>query len=202
MAPPGKKFSETEAQRRARARERSIDSDRCDGRIEGLDVLTAAPPVELFEFDEGHLMDKLDALALLNSNSFPHTVEETCNASAKTCVSVGLTAGQSCLLHALPVLSAASEENASHAVFQLRKSQDHRGTTLQFSPQAKAIPEMLSLKEVCRQLKVGRRAIMQLIRRRDLRCYRIAHRYRFAVEDINNYLDRIAIYKISGEIAS
>jgi len=24
-----------------------------------------APPIELFEFDEGHLMDKLDALALL-----------------------------------------------------------------------------------------------------------------------------------------
>jgi len=65
MAPPEKKFPETEAQRRARAPERSIDSDRCDGRIEGLAVLTAAPSVELFEFDEGHLMDKLDALALL-----------------------------------------------------------------------------------------------------------------------------------------
>jgi hypothetical protein len=74
--------------------------------MEGLDVLTAAPPVELFEFDEGHVMDELDALALLNSTSFPHTVEETYNTSAKVRVSMCLTAVRSCVLHALPLLSA------------------------------------------------------------------------------------------------
>jgi excisionase family DNA binding protein len=189
-----KKFPETEAQRRARARERSIDNDGCADRMEGPGVLTGAPPVERFEFDEDHLMDELSALALLNSNSFPGAAEETLDVSTETCVSVGLTADQSCALHTLSFLSTVSEDDAFPAVFRLRKSQDHRGTTLQFSLQTQAIPEMISLKEVYLQLKVGRRTVMQLIRRRDLRCYRIAHRYRFAVEDIKNYLERIAIY--------
>src|SRR5262245_50265154 len=188
------KFPETEAQRRARARERSTDSDQRCGRVGRLDVLTATPPVELQEFDEERLMEELGTLALLNSNRLPNADGETLDASAESCVSVGLTADQSCALHALPLLSTVSEANAPQALFQLRKSQDHRGMTLQFSLQTQAIPEMLSLKEVCCQLKVGRHTIMKLIRRRDLRCYRIAHRYRFAVEDIKNYLEHIATY--------
>jgi excisionase family DNA binding protein len=114
--------------------------------------------------------------------------------STETCVSVGLTADQSYALCTLPFLSTVSEDTSAPAVFHLQKSQDHRGTTLQFSLQTQVLPEMLSLKEVCRQLKVGRRTVMQLIRRRDLRCYRIAHRYRFTVEDVKNYLDHIATY--------
>jgi hypothetical protein len=93
------KFPETEAQRRARARERSIDNDRCHGRMAGLGVLAGAPPVELFAFDDDHLMDELSALALLNANSFPDAAEETLDVSTETCVSVGLTADQSCALH-------------------------------------------------------------------------------------------------------
>jgi excisionase family DNA binding protein len=189
-----KKFPETEAQRRARAREQSINDGRRDSHMEGLGMLTGAPPSELVEFDEDHLMDELSALALLNPNSFPEGSEETGDVSTETCVSLGLTADQSCVLHTLPFLSRVSEDNASPAVFHLRKSQDRRGTTLQFLLQTQALPEMLSLKEVCRQLKVGRRTVMQLIRRRDLRCYRIAHRYRFAVEDVKNYLEHIAVY--------
>ena len=121
-----KKFPETEVQRRARVRERSIDNDQCDGRMEGLGVLTGAPPVELFEFDEDHLLDDLSTLALLNPNSFPDAAEETLDVSTETCVSVGLTTAQSCALHTLPLLSTISEDNASPAVFHLRKSQDHR----------------------------------------------------------------------------
>jgi excisionase family DNA binding protein len=189
-----KKFPDTEAQRRARARERSIDGGRRDSPMKGLGMQTGAPPSVLFEFDEDHLMDELSALALLNPNSFPDTSEETVDVPTETCVSLGLTADQSCVLHTLPFLSKVSEDNAFPAVFHLRKSQDHRGTTLQFSLQTQALPEMLSLKEVCRQLQVGRRAIMQLIRRRELRCYRIAHRYRFSVEDVKNYLENTAVY--------
>jgi excisionase family DNA binding protein len=66
--------------------------------------------------------------------------------------------------------------------------------TLLFSLSAQAIPEMISLKELCRLLKVGRRTVVRLIRRRELRWYRIANRYRFAVEDVEHYLDRIATY--------
>ena len=50
------------------------------------------------------------------------------------------------------------------------------------------ISEMISLKEVCSQLKVGRRVITRLIRRREFRCYRITHRYRFAVGDFKHYI--------------
>jgi hypothetical protein len=71
------KFPETEAQRRARAREQSLDNGRCHGRMAGLGVLAGPPPVELFEFDDDHLMDDLSALALLNTNSFPDAAEET-----------------------------------------------------------------------------------------------------------------------------
>jgi excisionase family DNA binding protein len=156
-------------------------------------MLIGTPTVELFECDEDHLMDKLSALALLNPNSFPAAAEVTLDVSTETYVSVGLPADQSCALHTLSFLSTVSEDNAFPAVLRLRKSQDHRGATLQFSLQTQAIPEMLSLKEVCHQLKVGRQTVMQLIHRRDLRCYRIAHRYRFAVEDVKNYLERIAV---------
>jgi excisionase family DNA binding protein len=171
-----------------------MDDGRRDSHMEGLSMLTGSSPSELFDSDVDHLVDELSVLALLNPRSFPDTSEESLDVPPETCVSLGLTADQSCVLHTLPFLSKVSEDNASPAVFHLRKSQDRRGTTLQFSLQTPALPEMLSLKDVCRQLQVGRRTIMQLIRRRDLRCYRIAHRYRFAVEDVIRYLEHIAVY--------
>jgi excisionase family DNA binding protein len=189
-----KKFPETEAQRRALARERSTASDRCYGFVEGLDGPTVAPPVEVLELAEDYLIEELDALALLSLGKFPDAAEGNLAASAGACVSMGLTADQRYALDALPALCTDSAANAPHALFQLSQSQKYPGTTLQFSIHPQAVPEMLSLKEVSRQLKVGRRTIMHLIRRRELRCYRIAHRYRFTIEDIKNYLERVAIY--------
>jgi excisionase family DNA binding protein len=181
-----KKFPETEAQRRARAREQSSGSDQYCVRAEALNVLEAAPPFELLEFDEEHLMEEMDVLALPDPNSF-HT-------AAESSVRLDLTADQSRALLALPLFSGILEEQVPPGLFQLHKSQDHRRMTLHFSLYAQTIPEMISLKEVCHLLRVGRRTIMRLIRRRELRCYRIAHRYRFAVEDVKHYLDRIATY--------
>jgi hypothetical protein len=60
-----KKFPETEAQRRALARERSTDSDRCYGFVEGLGAPSVAPPVAVLELAEDCLIEELDALALL-----------------------------------------------------------------------------------------------------------------------------------------
>ena len=184
------KFPETEAQRRARARERSTDSGWTCSRVDRLDVLTAVPPVELPEFDGDWLMGELDALASLSSP----TVEETLDASAGSSVSVDLSPEQSSALYALPLFSMVYGESVPHTLLHLRKAQDHRGMTLQFSLHTQVIPEMMSLKEVCRQLKVGRWTIMQLIRRQELRCCRIAHRYRFAVEEVKKYLERTATY--------
>jgi excisionase family DNA binding protein len=189
------KFPQTEAQRRARAREQKTDSaDQCSMQADALEVLTAAPVFELPEFDQDHLMAEMDSLALLNLDQLYDASAETFDAPAEPCVSLDLTADQSRALRRLSLFSADSEENAPHALFQLNKWHGHRGMTLQFSLHRHVIPEMVSLKEVCRQLKVGRRTIMRLIRRRELRGYRIAHRYRFAVEDVKHYLDRIATY--------
>lgn len=189
------KFPLTEAQRRARAREQKTDSaDQCGIRADALKVLPAAPVFELPEFDQDHLKAEMDSLALLNLDRLYDASEETFNAPAEPCVSLDLTADQSRAIRRLSLYSEGLEENAPHALFQLNKLHDHRGMTLQFSLHMHVIPEMVSLKELCRQLKVGRRTIMRLIRRRELRGYRIAHRYRFAVEDVKHYLDRIATY--------
>ena len=189
------KFPQTEAQRRARAREQKTDSaDQCGIQADALEVLTAAPVFELPEFDEDLLMAEMDSLALLNLDRLDDASAENFEAPTEPCVSLALTADQSRALHNLSLFSAGSEEKAPHALFQLNKLHDRRGMTLQFSLRMHVIPEMVSLKDVCRQLKVGRRTIMRLIRRRELRGYRIAHRYRFAVEDVKHYLDRIATY--------
>ena len=141
-----KKFPETEAQRRARARERSIDNDQCHSRMAGLGMRVGAWPGELFECDDEHLMDELSALTLLIPYSFPDAAEETLDVSTETCVSVGLTADQSYALRTLSFWSTVSEDTSAPAVFHLQKSQDHRGTTLQFSLQTQVLPGMLSLK--------------------------------------------------------
>jgi excisionase family DNA binding protein len=189
-----KKFLETEAQRRARAREQRTATDEGSMPAEALDVLTAAAAFELLAFDEGHLIEEQDVLALHNSNRTHNVAEESFDAPAESCMDLDLTADQGHTIPALPVFSQASEENVPHTLFQLSKSQDHRAVMLHFSLHRQAIPEMISLKELCHQLKVGRRTIMRLIRWRELRCYRIAHRYRFAVEDVKHYLDRLATY--------
>jgi excisionase family DNA binding protein len=154
-------------------------------------VLAGVAPSELPEFDAGHLVGDIDALASLHMSGLQAGGGETVKASPETCVSLELTAAQSRSLQELPLFSEGSEEDVPPSLFQLRKSQDHRGVVLHFTLQTLVIPEMISLKEICRQLQVGRQTIMGLIRRGELRCYRVAHRYRFAIEDVKNFLERI-----------
>jgi excisionase family DNA binding protein len=186
-----KKFPETEAQRRARAREQSTDGNQGCMAVEPLDVLAAVAPFELPEFEAGPLVGDIDSLVSLHMSGLQGGGGEMGHTSPETCVSLELTAAQRRSLQVLPLLSEGSEEDVSPSLFQLRKSQDDRGMVLHFTLQTLVIPEMISLKELCRQLQVGRRTIMGLIRRGELRCYRVAHRYRFAVEDVKNFLERI-----------
>jgi excisionase family DNA binding protein len=185
-----KKFPETEAQRRARAREQGIEGGQCCPDVEALEGLAAVTPFELPEFDAGHFMGEMDVLAALSMDRLRDDADMV-DASPATCVSLELTAEQSRTLEVLGPFAKDSEGDVSPALFELRKSQDHRGMILQFMLQAPVIPEMMSLKEVCYQLKVGRRTIMRLVRRGELRSYRVAHRYRFAIEDVKNFLDRL-----------
>jgi hypothetical protein len=112
-----KKFLEMEAQRRARAGEQRTATDEGSKPAEALDVLIAAAPFELLEFDEEHLIEEQDVLALLNSNRTHNVADETFDAPAESCVNLDLTADQSHAILALPVFSRASEENAPHALF-------------------------------------------------------------------------------------
>jgi hypothetical protein len=52
------KFPETDAQRRARAREQETAGYQCSVRAEALELLTAALPFALLEFDEKPLMER------------------------------------------------------------------------------------------------------------------------------------------------
>jgi excisionase family DNA binding protein len=189
-----KKFPETEAQRRARAREQSTDRGQGCMAVETLDVLAAVAPFELPEFEAVSLVGDIDSQASLQMSGLQGVGGKMEHASPEACVSLELTAAQRRSLQVLPLFSEGSEEDIPPALFQVRKSQDDRGVVLHFTLQTLVIPEMISLKELCRQLQVGRRTIMGLIRRGELRCYRVAHRYRFAVEDVKNFLERIETY--------
>jgi excisionase family DNA binding protein len=171
---------------------------------------------ELGETDEAQTlpMDELEVLARTLALELPElTVDdlagitidtETCGIDAPgshqgawqespdMTLRLPLNPEQSQLLDALPYLAKTMQQNEPTLTFDLTESRDHHGIVLQFSLHNKAVPEMLSLKELCKQLKVGRRFVLSLIREGRLRCYRIGKRYRFAISDVKQYLEQIA----------
>jgi excisionase family DNA binding protein len=187
-----KKFPDTEAKRRARAREQGGDGDQPFLCMDALDMLSAAAPFELPDQDMDDLITATDTLELLSIDRLCDGMGAAVETPDEACINVPLTTEQSLGLRALPRLSALRGQDASPLLFELTESRDQEGITLQFSLHTAVVPEMISLQELCGQLKVGRRAIMRLIRRGELRCYRIAQRYRFAVDDVKNFLDRLA----------
>jgi excisionase family DNA binding protein len=189
-----RKFPETEAQRRARAREQSGDGDQAFLCTDALDVLSVAAPFDLAEQDMDDLISATDTIELLSIDRLRGGIGGAVETPVGACINVPLTSEQSLGLRALPRLAELRGQHASPLLFELTESRDQEGITLQFSLHTAVVPKMTSLKELCGQLKVGRRAIMRLIRRGELRCYRIAHRYRFAVDDVKNYLDRLAAH--------
>jgi excisionase family DNA binding protein len=187
-----RKFPETEAQRRARAREQGHDPGQPDHHLAVLEALSTASLCGRPSLDEELFIDTADV-----SDCFGLDPSQNGNLQAPEprepgYVDVDLTAEQSQILRSLPLLADTRVQRATPLMFELSKAQAQGRITLQFSLLPKTVPEMISFKELCRQLKVGRRVVMRLVRRGELRCYRIANRYRFAVDDVNNYLDRIA----------
>ncbi len=184
------KLPETAAQRRARGREfNPLDEDRVPP-SEQLDGLVAGMALDLPDLSLDDLVDALPP-------GFDHPLETAVSptptppaTAPEAPIQVPLSPEQSQLLEALPFVAQMQRAQTQILTFDLQASHDNHQVILQFSPHAEPIPEMLSLKELCQQLKVGRRAVLRLIREGRLRCYRIGQRYRFAAVDVKRYLEQ------------
>jgi excisionase family DNA binding protein len=102
-------------------------------------------------------------------------------------VSLELNSEQSLALSTLSQLANAQHQPLT---LDLREWHDQQHIVLQFSLRTNTVPEMLALKDLCHQLKVGRRSVMRLIRAGKLRYYRVGKRYRFAAADVKQYLEQ------------
>jgi excisionase family DNA binding protein len=187
-----RKFPETEAQRRARAREQGSDDVQPSRYLNALDALAPAATFEVPTFDENFFSCAGGASEFLRVVQSPDSSTQTPRLSEQSCVTVDLTADQSQGLRSLALLSNVREGNALPVLFELSEGRDQDRITLHFSSHPRPVSEMISTKELCRRLRVGRSTVMRLVRRGELRCYRIASRYRFAIDDVHHYLERIA----------
>jgi excisionase family DNA binding protein len=121
----------------------------------------------------------LESLGDRPTDLFPAQQEAT--------VSLELNPEQSLAISTLSLLA-----NTQHQplMLDLREWHNQQQIVLQFSLRTNTMPEMLALKDLCHQLKVGRRSIMRLIRAGKLRYYRVGTRYRFAAADVKQYLEQ------------
>jgi excisionase family DNA binding protein len=182
------KFPDTEAQRRARAREqRSIDESIFLD-VDELNALESLVSPPCHNGDEEEFPGTGVLAQLFTEKTMQARPPHTRSAPTVDQLTMSLTAEQSRALLALPSFPQHLENESPRHLFQLEKIEDAQGVKLSFSLYSQQIPEMISLKELCAQLKVGRRTVMRLIHQHGLRCYRIAHRYRFAVKDVQDYL--------------
>jgi excisionase family DNA binding protein len=187
-----KKIPATEAQQRARAREQSSEDtqpSRCHGSLE---ALASASTLELPPFDENFFSCAGHALEFFSIVQSPDSSAETSHLFEQSGVNIDLTSDQSQALRSLALLSDIRGGSAPPVLFELSEGRNQDRITLHFSLHPRPISEMISTKELCRRLRVGRSTVMRLVRWGDLRYYRIASRYRFAIDDINHYLEGIA----------
>jgi excisionase family DNA binding protein len=187
-----KRFPETEAQRRARARAQIEAGRQQVLEMDILDVASMPFACEGPELDEDEFLGTTDAVELLSPDTLVNGIGTTVHESGATDLRLPLTAEQCQALRALPLVTEPWERNLPPLILKLEAWQEPCGITLRFSLHQEAVPEMIPLKDLCRQLKVGRRAVMRLIRKGELRCYRVGNRYRFSVAEVRNYLDRMA----------
>lgn len=189
----GKRFPETEAQRRARERELEETDNQ---QALPADERTALPGVLSLELSEGVADDLEDTTilikALANAEGLPNTLTTALQTPQDAAVRLQLSPEQSQMLRALPFVARTQEHLGQPLAFDLTKSQDEHSIVLQFSLRAEAVPQMLSLQDLCQQLKVGRRSVVRLMRTGKLRYYRIGKRYRFAASEVKQDLEHNA----------
>jgi excisionase family DNA binding protein len=107
-------------------------------------------------------------------------------------VCLQLSPEQSRLLQTLPFAAEIQGQAVQPLTFDLTKSHGEHGIVLQFSLHAEAVLQMLSLKDLCHQLKVGRQSVIRLMRAGKLRYYRIGKRYRFVASEVKRDLEHNA----------
>jgi excisionase family DNA binding protein len=183
---------DTAAQRRARARAQ-IRAGGPPGLLTGmLDGGSLAFTCDGLGLVEDECLAIGETTPLLAPDTLVPAPDRTVHRSSATDLRVPLTAGQSQALRALPLLTDLQGRAASSVVLQFEETREPYGITLQFRLHPEEVPEMISLQDLCRQLNVGHRAVMRLVRTGALRCYRVGHRYRFSVSDVTQYLARMA----------
>ena len=183
-----KRFPETEAQRRARVRELSPTDIHPTFAVDG----SEAPTGEEDQLQYANaLLDDLVATAMpevtpaleslgAHPTGFFSTQQEAT-------VSLELNPEQSLAISTLSLLANAQHQPLT---LDLREWHEQQQIVLQFSLRTNTVPEMLALKDLCHQLKVGRRSVMRLMRAGKLRYYRVGKRYRFAATDVKQYLEQ------------
>jgi excisionase family DNA binding protein len=187
-----KQFPETEAQRRARVRELEEADNQPALPTDGLIALSEVLSLELSECS----VDDCGDTTLLNAFADTKALTAPSMATPQTmpgmAVRLQLSPEQSRLLQTLPFAAATQGKAVQPLTFDLTKSYSEHGIVLQFSLHAEAVPQMLSLKDLCHQLKVGRRSVIRLMRAGKLRYYRIGKRYRFIVSEVKQDLEHNA----------
>ena len=187
------RFPETEAQRRARERELEETDTQQALPANGLTALPGVPFLELPEGTEDDLGDTTILIkALADAEGRPNTFTVAPQTPQDAAVRLQLSPEQSQILRMLPFVVRPQEHLGQPLAFELTKSQDEHSIVLQFSLRAEAVPQMLSLQDLCQQLKVGRRSVVRLMRTGKLRYYRIGKRYRFAASEVKQDLEQNA----------
>lgn len=184
------RFPDTEAQRRARGRDSSAVSETRALQQDGLDVFSVPLSLELPEFEVDDLIEAIIPATIADPGAEPGASQQPSQEALNATIQLELSPEQSKMLEALPHLMHHQEPTMPTLTFDLKEAQDQRHIVLQFSIHNENVPEMVSLQDLCQQLKVGRRSVLRLIREGHLRAYRIGNRYRFAACDIKKYLEQ------------
>jgi excisionase family DNA binding protein len=183
-----KRFPETNAQRRARVRELSPTDSPSSFQTGSADALPEQDAV--VEYSTALLDDLVAATGPAMTSDLEGLADgltELFLTEGDTAVRIELTPEQSQAITALSLLTTAQNQPL---MLDLREWHEQQRIVLQFSLHADTVPEMLSVKDLCQQLKVGRRSVMRLIREGRLRCYRIGKRYRFVASEVKQYLEQ------------
>lgn len=183
-----KKFPDTAAQRRARERMSSINVAHDDNQTEADNIPAPAWPHELPELTVDDMANSTDSDEPSCPGNFgPQT------GTRQPVISVALSPEQCQAFRTLPGTLPSLNQEVYPGRFDLTTLADNHGIILQFSlypGTAEGIPALLSVKDVCIMLKIGRRSVMRLARKGEIRYYRIGRQYRFAATDVKQYLER------------